>query len=106
MVEREPRQAGDPMPGRVLRERRIDSRRNEPEIGRCDLPLGGVALWIAERPELLEVGDLAHVDLGGQVSLDRLLERLSLLEVAAGERPRPEKRFASALPEQRLQRAA
>jgi hypothetical protein len=34
---------------------------------------------------------------------DRLLERLSGLEVAAGERPASGKRLASALPEQDLQ---
>jgi len=65
-----------------------------------------VAVGIAERLELLEVRDLPHVDLGGEVPLDRLLESLAGLEVAAGKRPGAEKRFSSPLPEQRLQRAA
>ena len=67
--------------------------------------IGGVAVRLAQRLELLEVGELADVDLLGEVAADRLLERLVLDEVAAGQRPRAAKRVARALPEEHLERA-
>ena len=60
---------------------------------------------LAVRPELFEVRDLADVDLRGEVSPDRRLERLAGIEEAAGEGPRTLERFAGALPEQDLERA-
>src|SRR5207245_3315837 len=50
-------------------------------------PLARMTGRVAQALELLEVGELAHVDLVGEVPPDRLLERLAGLEVAAGERP-------------------
>ena len=51
------------------------------------------------------MGDLAHVDLGGEMAADRLLERLTGLEIAAGEGPGAEVRLPGALPQEHLERA-
>ena len=103
MVERELGQLRDRMPGRVLRKLRVEVCRYEAEVSRRDLPFARMAGGIAERFDLLEVGDLSHVDLGGEVLSDRLLERLAALEVAAGQRPSAKKRLSRPLPEERLQ---
>ena len=58
--------------------------------------------WVAPRLELLEVRQLANVDLPGEVPADRLLEGLVGVEVAAREGPRPRVGILCALPEQRL----
>src|SRR4051812_5168228 len=94
------------MPRSVGRELRVEVLRDEAEVCRRDLPLPRMASGIAERLELLEVGNLAHVDFLGEVLSDRLLERLPLLEVAARQRPCAEKGLSCALPEERLERAA
>src|SRR6478672_13471028 len=105
MVEGELRQLRDRMPGGVVGQLGIGVRRDEPEVRGRDLPLSGVARGVAERFELLEVGDLAHVDLRGEVLPDRLLERLTALEVATRQRPGTEKRLARPPPDESLQRA-
>src|SRR3954471_16291669 len=105
MVERELGQARDGVPARVFRNGGIESGGHEPEIRRRELPLKRVAARVAERLELLEVGELADVDLLRQVAADRLLERVARLEVAARERPRAEERLARPLPEEDLQPA-
>jgi hypothetical protein len=64
-----------------------------------------VAARVAPGLELLEVRDLANVDLGGEVAPDRLLQRLACLEVPARERPRAQKRLSGALPQQHLEPA-
>src|SRR5689334_8502337 len=83
MIERQLGQSRDGMPGRVLRELGIQPRWDEAEVRRRDLPFARVSSGIAERLQLLEVGDFAHVDLCGEVLADRLLERFAGLEVAA-----------------------
>ncbi len=62
-------------------------------------PLGRVGA----RLQLLEVGELADVDLRGQVTADRPLERLARIEAAPGERPAPGEGRAGTPPEQHLQ---
>ena len=64
-----------------------------------------VACGIAQRLQLLEVGELADVDLHRQVPADGLLERLSWLEVATGEGPGACEWLHGALPHERLQDA-
>ena len=96
----------DRVPARVARERAGSSaERDEPEIRGRELPALGVAGRIAPRPELLEVRDLAHVDLGREVPEDRALERLVRDERPAGERPRARVRLARALPQEHGQLA-
>ncbi len=55
------------------------------------------------RLQLLEVGELAHVDLGGEVAADRALERVAALEPAAGERPAAARRRLRPAPEESLE---
>jgi len=62
-----------------------------------------VAGGLAPRPELLEMGDLADVDLRCQLAADRAVERLVGPERSAGQGPRAAERLARPLPEQRLQ---
>ena len=62
-----------------------------------------MALGIAARLELLEMRELANVDLPGQVPADRLLERLTGIEIAAREGPVSGERLLGALPEQHLE---
>ena len=85
VVERHLGQRCDRVPGGVVRHGGIEIRRNEPQVGGCELPLARVSSRVAERHELLEVGELADVHLHGQMTADRLLERLPGVEIAAGE---------------------
>jgi hypothetical protein len=62
-----------------------------------------MASRVAAGLQLLEVGEIADVDLGGEVPPDRLLERLPRLEPAARKRPSAEEGLLRALPEQHLQ---
>ena len=93
------------MPARVGREGWVDVDGNEPEVRGRELPAQRVAVGIASRLELLEVGELAHVDLGSQVPADRLLEGLAGREVARRQRPEARERLEGALPEQHLKPA-
>src|SRR6476646_2069855 len=81
------------MPARVLRHDGVEVGRDEAEVRGRQLPLERVAVGVAERLELREVG------------ADRLLQRLARLEVAARKGPRSEERLARSLPEQHLQPA-
>ena len=83
----------------------VEVGRHEPEIRRGQFPPAWVACGIAQRLQLLEVGQLADVDLHGQVPADGLLERLSWLEVATGEGPGACEWLHGALPHERLQDA-
>src|SRR6185312_13411526 len=83
MIERQLGQGRDGMPGRVIREPGIQARRDEAEVRRGDLPFARISSGVAERLQLLEVGDLAHVDLCGEVLADGLLKRFAGLEVTA-----------------------
>src|SRR2546428_13159696 len=100
MVERECREVVDRMPVGVPRKLRIDVARHEPEVRRRELPFLRRALRIAQRLELLEVRQLMHVDLLGEVAADRLLECVALGEIAARKRPMPFERLPRALPEE------
>ena len=76
MVVREPREVVDRMPARVRRDLRVDAGGDKAEIRRRELPPRGVPFGLAQRLELLEVRELADVDLLRQVPPRRLLERL------------------------------
>ena len=103
VVERGLREGVDRVPGRVGRYTRIEPQRHEPEVCGRELPPRGMADRVAPRPELLEVRDLAHVDLRREVPRDRGLERLVRDEGAAGKCPRARERLAPALPEKDAQ---
>ena len=96
----------DGMPGRVLGDLGVDVRRNEAEERRRHHPVVGNAVGLAARLELLQVRELLHVDLCGQVAADGVLERLAGIEVAAGERPGAAERIAGPLPQQNLELVA
>src|SRR5581483_9174105 len=93
VVEGELRQRVDGVPARVGGEEGVEVARDEAEERRRELPAARVPVRVAQRLELLEVGDLAHVDLRGEVAADRRLERLVLAERAAGQRPRARERL-------------
>src|SRR5471030_2866940 len=105
VVERQLRQLVDGMPARVARYRRVEIARDEAEICSRQLPAQGIALGVAARLELLEMGELLDVDLGGEMTPDRLLERLAGLELTARERPGSGEGLEGALPEQNVQAA-
>ena len=65
-----------------------------------------MAVGGAQGLQLFEPGQLAHVDLGGQLSADRVGQGLAGLEVSAGQRPRARERLARSLPEQGVQASA
>ena len=83
----------------------VDVGGDEPEVRGRDEPLAGMPVGVAPGLELLEVGEVAHVDLGRQVAPDRGLQRLPRLEPPARERPRAEERLLGALPEEHLEDA-
>src|SRR5678816_2990339 len=93
------------MPASVLRDGRVDVGRDEPEVRGREFPFEWVPVRLAERLELLQVGELPHIHLLGEMAADCLLERLAELEEAAREGPRAEERLAGPLPEQDLQPA-
>ena len=103
MVEGERREPVDRVPGRVCGKRGVDVRRDEPEVCGSQLPVLGAAGRGSARLELLQVRELADVDLVGQMAADRLLERLIGGEEPAGQRPRSGVRLTRTLPEQDLQ---
>ena len=59
------------MPARVVRHVGVEAELHEAEVGGRELPGGRVAVGLAVGRELLEVGDLAHVDLRREVPPDR-----------------------------------
>ena len=93
----------DGLPIRVTRQFRIEVARYEAEICGCELPLLRRPLGIAERLELLEMRELAHVDFRRKMTANRLFERLAGTEIAAGEGPGAPERIARPLPEKNLQ---
>ena len=74
----------------VVRDGRVDVARDEAEVRGRELPFPRIAVGVASRLELLEVGELPDVDLGREVAPDRLLERLG--------RPRGSRRAAPSGP--------
>ena len=105
MVERRRGKVVDRMPARVGRHGRIDAERHEAEVRGRDLPLDRVPARVAVGRDLLEMRDLAEVDLRREVAADRRLERLVGGEHPAGERPGARERLERPLPQQRLQHA-
>ena len=105
MVEGEAGEILDRVPIRVAGQLGIEIARDESQIGGCELALLRRPIRIAERLELLEMGELPDVDLRGQVDPDRLFESLAGREVATRERPGAAERLARPLPEQYLQLA-
>ncbi len=105
VVERHRGQAVHGVPGRVRGKRGVEVAGHEAEVGGRELPLAWMTIRTAAGLELLEPGDLAHVDLGGEVAEDGLLERLAGLQVTAWERPRFGKGLACTLPKERLEAA-
>src|SRR5262249_42250637 len=104
VVEGHRRQPVERVPAGVVRHRRVDVGRHEPEERGRELPLVRMAAGPAQRRELLEVSDLADVHLLGELPADRLLERLARREVAARERPLARVWGPGPFPEQRLER--
>ncbi len=103
MVEGGRRQIVDRVPARVRRDARVDPARDKPEVRGRELPVPGVAIGLAPRAELLEMGDLANVHLHREVTEDRALERLVRYERSTGKRPRTAEWLAATFPEQDLQ---
>src|SRR5215207_8614480 len=91
----------DWMPGGVLRDRRVMADRDESQIGGHDQP-PWVSSGVAARLQLLKVGQLPDVDLGGQVPADRRLQRLTGAQRSPGQRPRAVERLQGPLPQQHL----
>src|SRR5215216_1712480 len=91
----------DRMPGGVLRDRRVVMDRNESQVGGRD-QAPWVSSGVAARLQLLKVGQLLDVDLGGQVSADRRLQRLAWAKQSPGQRPGAVERLLGPLPQQRL----
>src|SRR5581483_7870957 len=106
VVEGEHRQVVDSVPARVRGEGGVGVARDEAEVGGRELAPRRVALRVAQRLELLEVRELADVDLRGEVAADRGLERLGGAELAARERPAAGARVERPLPQEHLEAAA
>jgi L-aspartate oxidase len=88
------------MPGRIGRDSWIEAERDEPEIRGRELPVVGVPRGVAPRAELLQVRDLADVDLRREVPENRVLERLVGDQRSPWERPCARERRPGTLPEQ------
>ena len=105
VVEGQGRKLIDRVPARVGRHLRVEVDGDETEVRGRELPFDWVPVQVGSRLELLQVGQLAHVHLGRQMATDRLLERLTRLEIAAGKGPRSLPRLLRPLPEQDLKQA-
>ena len=105
VIERRRRQARHGVPRRVRRHFGIEIPGHEAEVGGRQLPAARVPRRVAPGLELLEVGELADVDLGREMPSQGLFERLAGLEEAAGEGPAPGERIARPLPQQDLEQA-
>ena len=103
MVEGERGQVVDDMPGRVAGQLRVDVRGDEPEEGGCELAVARMPVRLAPAPQLFEMGDLADVDLRGELASDRAVERLVGRKRASGQGPGAAVGFPRALPQQRLE---
>ena len=105
MVECERRELIDEMPGGVVRELRVDVGRHEAEKRGRELAVIRMASRVAPRAELLEMGELADVDLRRELAPDRAFERLGVGERPARQGPGTAERLARPLPEQRMEPA-
>ena len=95
----------DGMPGGVVGNAGVDVGGHEPEVRGGNEPLARVSIRLAPGLELLQVGEVAHIDLGREVAPGRGLQSLPRLEPPAGKRPRPEERLLRSLPEKHLENA-
>ena len=105
VVERGPLEPVDGQPLRVLRHSGICIARDQAEIGGRELPVLRIALRLASGLELLEVGELPDVHLGGELAPDRLLERLAAAPGSRPAGPSGLERIPRPLPHEHLQRA-
>jgi hypothetical protein len=87
VVEGRRRQLRDGMPPRVGRQRGRRGGRDDPEVRRSQHPAAGVAADVAVGGELLEMGDLTHVHLLGEVPQDRGPQPLVGRDAATREGP-------------------
>src|SRR5215213_5693817 len=101
MVERQLRQRIRRMPGRVGGHRRIVMDGHQPEVGGGD-HAPWMPGWVAARLQLLKVGQLPDVDLGGQVPADRCLQRFLGPEQPSRQCPCAVEGLPRPLPQQRL----
>jgi L-aspartate oxidase len=100
VVERHGRERVHSVPARVGGNPGIDAERDEAEVRRRELAPLGVPARVAPGPELLEVCDLPHVHLRGEMAEDRRLQALVGSERTPRQRPRAAERVEAALPEQ------
>jgi hypothetical protein len=99
VVERGGGQARDGVPPRVRRDDGVEPGADQAQIsGRH-----AAGLRVGVRLQLLEVRELPHVHLRGEVAADGVLERLAGVESAARERPPSRGRRTRAAPEEHLE---
>lgn len=103
VIERHQRQHRYRMPRGVGRQPRVGGQRHQAEIGRGDPARRGYSVRIAEYRQLLQMCQLAHVDLFGELTAGRDIEVLVVAQAAAGQRPGAHLRVKGALPQQHRQ---
>ncbi len=91
------------MPACVVGYVGINSGRDETKVDRRDLAKTRNAVGVAPGAQLLEVSDLANVDLDRKVAANRVGERFVGTDSSTGKGPRTAVRLASALPEDHMQ---
>lgn len=94
------------MPRRVRGDARLDVGGHQRQVGGGEGAASGIPAGIAASFQLLKVGDIGEVDLGGQVPPGRRAQALVRPEGAAGQRPASLERRCAALPEQGVQAVA
>ena len=104
VVERGLRQRVDGVPGGVLGQHRVEVRRDQPEVGGGDRPPAGIAARVAAGLQLLQVRELLHLHLAGQLPGDRGPQ--GLVGAAAARRAAPRPRRTARSPAARASRAA
>ncbi len=106
VVERDGREAADGVPGGVGGDARFEAGRDQGQVGGGQYPAAGVASGVAAGLQLLEVGDVGEVDLGGQVAARRGAEALPGAQRSARQRPQSVERRRGPPPEQHAQPVA
>ena len=99
------RQFVDREPRRVTRDRGIERRRHEGQVGGGDGALARIAVHVATGLELLEVRNVGEVDLRREVTAERGAEELDLSERSSGQGPVALEGGARPAPEQRMKAA-
>lgn len=98
VIERHGGQPVDREPLGMIRQIRPAGRRHQAQISRGDRPLRRIPVGGAESAQLFEVGDLAEIDLGREVSAYARTDRLSGADRTARQSPIPRKRRPSPTP--------